>query len=208
MSAAFRWQAALKLFVVLLLWHASWWEIQLTGDRCLYPETLNLFVRDICVGKLDSSEHRAPLCLPLMTDEMYLLPPTDDRTLFRFGILDTAVQLQALPPLILLTLGPAISKGGDSGNALAACLHMAAALLAVVSVVAVLSAPTANAAQWAEGTQTCEVTLVPGSALAFAAWLVPLELALVWYHLRDSRPAGMPWTNPHATRHLGQATAL
>ena len=158
--------------------------------RCLYPESFHLFSDAVCVGQKEASRH-GPLCLPLMSDELYLLPPTDDRTLLRFSLLHGASQLQFVPPLLLAAMN--ISRGGqrsDSDAAAAAIIHLVAAVLFAIAVFSVLSSPVASPQQWADGLLTCDVEVAPGSALSLSLLGCGLELSSAWGYLSAPQHEG------------------
>jgi hypothetical protein len=178
-----------KLLLVLVIASSECWQVFLSGDRCLYPSSFHLFSSYVCVGQDAAAENsrrsHGPLCLPYLSTEMYRLPPTDDRTLARFSVLDAAIKLQGALPLLVLTLQWGSGGGGiPDGAPWVAALHLTGAFLAVLAVAAVLTAPAASAAAWADGVATCAVECQPGAALVLSAAMVPLELALAWRSLR------------------------
>lgn len=181
-----------KLLLVLVIAYSECWQVFLSGDRCLYPSSFHLFSTYVCVGQdaAAASSHRShgALCLPYLSDELYRLPPTDDRTLARFSVLGAALKLQGALPLLLLTLQWGSGGGSSDGAPWVAVLHLIGAFLAALAVAAVLTAPAASAAAWAAGVATCAVECQPGAALVLSAALVPLEFALAWFSLRAPSP--------------------
>jgi len=185
-------QLFFQLAWAAVVYRSEWWEVLLTGDRCLYPESFHLFASEICVGELHPANprRRGALCLPLASEELYLLPSTDDATLIRYNILDAVLQLQLLAPLLLVAIQlssqPPAQKNESGGRGWAAALHVTSAFLMTTAVAAVLSAPTANAATWAGGLLTCDVAVRPGAALGLALFTIPVEVALALSNLRQN----------------------
>lgn len=178
------------LLFAAMVYRSEWWEVLLSGDRCLYPESFHLFASEVCVGELHSSVPRrhGALCLPLASEELYRLPPTDDATLVRFNILDAVLQLQLLAPLLLVAvdLSARPSERDGPGNGWATLLHIISAVLMTTAVAAVLSAPTASAEAWASGLLTCDVAVRPGVALGLAILSIPVEGLFALSNLRAS----------------------
>mmetsp|Transcript_44776 Transcript_44776/g.57354 ORF Transcript_44776/g.57354 Transcript_44776/m.57354 type:complete len:204 (-) Transcript_44776:54-665(-) len=171
----------MNIFFCLELYYSEWWEVSLSGDRCLYPESFHIFVSEICVGTLITESHQA-LCLPLSgAEELYRLPPTDDRTIFNYNILDVVLQLLFCVPFITIAIQTQSSSQQQqkvthkppneiSTSSFLCLLHFGSALLLGIAILAVTSAPTANSVLWAEGLLTCDVSLSvgPGPLIAFS----------------------------------------
>jgi hypothetical protein len=182
--------AALQVAFFLVLYYSEWTKVVVTGDRCLFPESFHLFVSEICVGESGaSSRKRGPLCLPLETDEFIRLPPTEDGTLLNFGILDTCCQLLVLSPGVALSLALSTKveeRDLQQGSYIVkSVLHLGTGALAAIAIAVALSAPTASAARWADGMQTCDVQVFPGVAVPLAFGAVILETALAWNSIRQ-----------------------
>ena len=172
--------AVARLVVVAIVHRSEWWEVLMSGDRCLYPGSFHMFPTEVCVGDLYPKEPRrhGSLCLPLASEELHRLPPTEDATLVRFSILDVVLQLQVVTFLLLAALDASSGGSTKRSSYSRAALHVASAVLFIAAVAAVLSAPTAKADHWAAGLMTCDVKVRPGAGLAIAALLVPVEAAL------------------------------
>eukprot|EP00613_Pedinella_sp_CCMP2098_P051395 CAMPEP_0171815872 /NCGR_PEP_ID=MMETSP0992-20121227/163_1 /TAXON_ID=483369 /ORGANISM="non described non described, Strain CCMP2098" /LENGTH=190 /DNA_ID=CAMNT_0012429621 /DNA_START=162 /DNA_END=731 /DNA_ORIENTATION=+ len=183
--------AALKGVWFATLYYSEWTQVVVSGDRCLYPESFHIFTTEICLGNShgSSSKRGGPLCLPLDgSEEFDRLPPTEDRTLLNFGLLlDTVCQMLVISPLVFVSLK--FSASADNGNGktdqsfspfLTPVLHLSCATLAAIAIGAALSAPTASASHWANGLQTCDVSIVPGAAVPIALISIFAETALAW----------------------------
>jgi len=181
-----------KLLLLLVIAFSECWHVQLSGDRCLYPPSFRLFSTYICVGQdaSDESSHRhGPLCLPYLSDELYRLPPTDDRTLTHFSVLDAIFKLQGALPLLVLTLQWGSTNGGSSDLApWLAGLHLIGAALAALALTMVLTAPVASAEAWSDSVATCAVECKPGAALVLSAIMVPFEVLCAWFSLKADLP--------------------
>jgi hypothetical protein len=169
-----------------LLYYSEWWEVVSTGDRCLYPDSFHLFVDSVCVGKLETGSRHGALCLPILSEEMYRLPPTEDANLLHYNLLDNCLLLLGLTPIVLAALSvssPAVvSKDSDGRNcklgidSYTSLIYVVRGLLSLTAAGSVLTAPTASAPRWAEGLATCDVVVRPGSALIIALITIPLDL--------------------------------
>jgi hypothetical protein len=177
-----------KLLLLLVIAYSECWHIRLSGDRCLYPSSFHLFPTYVCVGQGSStgSTHRhGPLCLPYLSDELYRLPPTDDRTLTRFSVLDAAFKLQGALPLLVLTLQWGSVGGGKSDVApWLAGIHLTGATLAALALAMLLTAPVASAEAWSDSVATCAVECKPGAALVLSGFMVPFEVLSAWFSLK------------------------
>jgi hypothetical protein len=170
----------MNVFFCLELYFSEWWEVVLSGDRCLYPDSFHIFVSEICVGSLHS-EHQA-LCLPLSgAEELFRLPPTDDRTIFSYNVLDVLLRFLFIIPFLIVVIQHQ-NPNDYASNIIVGAVHFGGAVLLGVAILVVTLAPTASSHLWAEGVLTCDVSLKPGPGpmIAFSGMILELIVA-VWY---------------------------
>lgn len=160
------------MLLALLIEAGEWVRVELTGDRCLYPPSLSVYLDDVCVR---SARHHA-LCLPHLSEEMRELPPSSDESVAHFRALSWICKVMLCLALARL---PLAAHRTQSAVGLVKVLHIFSAAAMLIALFGWVFAPTAtgNATRWTEIVLTCDCHISFSTATSLCVVGAVVELA-------------------------------